>query len=68
MASKVENLLSSNEDLSLSKVKLELRAVELEEQKDRWEDERKELLQNIAESRKYSEVTLMNNFRQINNS
>ena len=47
MSSQLSELMSSNEELCRTKVKLEIRAVELEEQKDRWEDEKKELDENI---------------------
>ena len=35
-----------------------MKSVELEEQKDRLEEERQELMSNIAESRKYTEETV----------
>ena len=47
MSNQLSELMSSNEELCRTKVKLEIRAVELEEQKDRWEDEKKELDENI---------------------
>merc|ERR1712223_2307025 len=47
MSTQLSDLMSTNEDLCRTKVKLEIRAVELEEQKDRWEDERKELEDNM---------------------
>ena len=58
MTSRFEDILATNADLSLSKVKLEMKAVELEELRDRLEEERKELIENITESRKYSEETV----------
>ena len=47
MSNQLSELMSTNEELCRTKVKLEIRAVELEEQKDRWEDEKKELDENI---------------------
>ena len=52
--------MAANADLSLSKVKLEMKAVELEELKDRLDEERTELISNISELRKYSEETCKN--------
>ena len=49
MSSQISDLMMTNEELCRTKVKLEIRAVELEEQKDRWEDEKKELDQNIEQ-------------------
>ncbi len=43
----VSDLLSSNEELSRSKVTLEMRAVELEEQRDRWNEERADFQERI---------------------
>jgi len=47
MSNQLSELMSTNEELCRTKVKLEIRAVELEEQKDRWEDEKKELDESI---------------------
>merc|ERR1712223_1496409 len=60
LAAKIEDVISANADLSLSKVRLEMKAVELEELKDRLEEERTELISNISELRKYSEETCKN--------
>ena len=43
----IADLLSSNEELSRSKVGLEMRALELEEQRDRWNEERTELAAKV---------------------
>ena len=58
LTGKIEEMLTANADLSLSKVKLEMKSVELEEVKDMLEEERRELIENISESRKYSEETV----------
>ena len=52
MSNQISDLMATNEELCRTKVKLEIRAVELEEQKDRWEDEKKELEQNIEQLKK----------------
>ena len=41
----ISELLHNNEELSRARVKLEIRVVELEEQKDRWDEEKTELKQ-----------------------
>ena len=58
MSLKVEEMMDSNANMSLSKVKLEMKSVELEELTERLETERKELIENISETRKHSEETV----------
>merc|ERR1712150_13556 len=58
MSSQISDLMLTNEELCRTKVKLEIRAVELEEQKDRWEDEKKELDQNIEQLKTEMKVRL----------
>ena len=56
MSTQISDLMMSNEELCRTKVKLEIRAVELEEQKDRWEEEKQELNQNVEKLKKEVEV------------
>ena len=61
MSSQLSELMSTNEELCRTKVKLEIRAVELEEQKDRWEYERKELedsMETLKAEVKVNSITL----------
>ena len=58
MSLKVEDMLNSNANMSMSKVKLEMKSVELEELTERLERERQELIVNISETRKHSEETV----------
>ena len=53
----VSDLESSGEELSESKVRLEMRAVDLEEQRDRAFDEAKELEVTIANLKSELKVT-----------
>lgn len=59
----MSELVSQNDDLVRAKVKLELRAVELEEQKDRWEEERLDLKALVDTLKKNIEVTKSSLFR-----
>ena len=47
LSHQVSQLISTNEDLARSKVSLEMRTLELEEQRDRWIEERQELNDNL---------------------
>ena len=58
MSLKVEDMLNSNANMSMSKVKLEMKSVELEELTERLESERQELIANITDTRKHSEETV----------
>ena len=55
-SSAVSELISANEDLSRSRVVLEMKCVELEEQRDRWAAEERELKQRMEVMRKELEV------------
>merc|ERR1711902_2848 len=64
MSNQLSELMSTNEELCRTKVKLEIRAVELEEQKDRWEDERKEL-EDSMETLKAEVKVRLDTFKDI---
>ena len=55
-SSAISELISANEDLSRSRVVLEVKCVELEEQRDRWAVEERELKQSMEVMRKELEV------------
>ena len=55
-SSAISELISANEDLSRSRVVLEVKCVELEEQRDRWATEERELKQRMEVMRKELEV------------
>ena len=55
-SSAISELISANEDLSRSRVVLEVKCVELEEQRDRWAVEERELKQRMEVMRKELEV------------
>ena len=52
----LSELISANEDLSRSRVVLEMKCVELEEQRDRWVLEEKDIKQRMEEMRKELKV------------
>ena len=56
MSSNVAELLSANQNLSRTKVSLEMRALELEEQKDKWEVEKEELNNSVLNIKHESKV------------
>ena len=55
-SSAISELISANEDLSRSRVVLEMKCVELEEQRDRWAAEEREVKQRMEVMRKELEV------------
>ena len=55
-SSAISELISANEDLSRSRVVLEVKCVELEEQRDRWATEERELKQRMEVMRRELEV------------
>ena len=55
-SSAISELISANEDLSRSRVVLEVKCVELEEQRDRWAVEERELKQRMEVMRRELEV------------
>ena len=46
-SAQISELLTQNEELARTKVSLEMRALELEEQRDRWNEERAEFTQTL---------------------
>ena len=52
----LSELISANEELSRSRVVLEMKCVELEEQRDRWVQEEREIKQRMEEMRKELKV------------
>ena len=52
----ISELISANEDLSRNRVVLEMKCVELEEQRDRWAVEEREVKQRMEVMRKELEV------------
>ena len=55
-SSALSELISANEELSRSRVVLEMKCVELEEQRDRWVLEEKDIKQRMEEMRKELKV------------
>ena len=55
-SSALSELISANEELSRSRVVLEMKCVELEEQRDRWVLEEREVKQRMEEMRKELKV------------
>ena len=52
----LSELISANEELSRSRVVLEMKCVELEEQRDRWVQDEREIKQRMEEMRKELKV------------
>ena len=52
----MSELISANEELSRSRVVLEMKCVELEEQRDRWALEERDIKQRMEQMRKELKV------------
>ena len=60
----MSELISANEELSRSRVVLEMKCVELEEQRDRWALEERDIKQRMEQMRKELKVCIEKNQRE----